>query len=74
MTNSSGKLMVRCFSVSADGYGAGPNQNLANPLGVGGTALHQWLFPTRAFQQMCGKDGGATGVDNDFAMRGFVGA
>jgi dihydrofolate reductase len=65
------KLRVHCFSVSLDGYGAGPHQNLDHPLGVGGTALHQWLFPTRTFQQMCGKDGGTTGIATDFAMRGF---
>jgi dihydrofolate reductase len=65
------KLRVQCFSVSLDGYGAGPNQNLDNPLGVGGTALHEWLFATCTFQQMCGKDGGTTGIGNDFAMRGF---
>jgi dihydrofolate reductase len=67
------KLRVHCFSVSLDGYGAGPNQNLDNPLGVGGIALPEWLFPTRTFKQMSGKDGGATGIDNDFAMRGFEG-
>ena len=67
------RLRVHCFSVSLDGYGAGPNQNLDNPLGVGGTALHAWLFPTRTFQRMCGKEGGTTGDDNDFAMRGFEG-
>jgi dihydrofolate reductase len=65
------KLRVNCFSLSLDGFGAGPNQDLANPLGVGGTALHQWFFPTRTFKQMIGQDGGTTGVDNDFAARGF---
>jgi dihydrofolate reductase len=65
------KLRVHGFSVSLDGYGAGPNQSLDHPLGIGGTALHGWLFATRRFQQMCGKDGGTTGIGNDFAMRGF---
>lgn len=65
------KLRVNCFSISIDGYGAGPNQTLDNPLGVGGGALHQWFFPTQSFQQMIGKDGGTTGTDNDFAVRGF---
>jgi dihydrofolate reductase len=62
------KLRVHCFSVSLDGFGAGPNQDLNNPLGVGGEDLHQWLFPTRAFQKMQGEgeDKGTTGVDNDF--------
>jgi len=65
------KLRVHCFSISLDGFGAGPNQDLNNPLGVGGEDLHQWLFPTRVFQKMQGKDEGTTGVDNDFAERGF---
>ncbi len=65
------KLRVHCFSISLDGYGAGPNQNLDNPLGVGGLALHQWAFATRTFQKMFGGEGGATGLDDDFAARGF---
>src|ERR1700704_6833882 len=65
------KLRVHCFSVSLDGYGAGPAQDLQNPLGVGGMALHEWVFPTRPFQRMLGKDGGETGIDDDFAVRGF---
>ena len=69
---SQSKLVVRCFSVSADGYGAGPQQDVNNPLGVGGTALHKWVFPTRTFQKVLfGKDGGTTGPDDDFAARGF---
>jgi dihydrofolate reductase len=69
---SQSKLVVRCFSVSADGYGAGPQQDVNNPLGVGGTALHEWVFPTRTFQKVLfGKDGGTTGPDDDFAARGF---
>jgi dihydrofolate reductase len=66
------KLRVRSFSLSLDGYGAGPHQDLANPLGVGGMALHQWVFATRTFQKIHGRDGGATGVDDDFAARGFT--
>jgi dihydrofolate reductase len=66
------KLRVRNFSISLDGYGAGPNQDLANPLGVEGRTLHQWLVATRTFQRMIGKEGGATGVDDDFAASGFV--
>jgi dihydrofolate reductase len=66
------KLVVRCFSVSADGYGAGPNQTLDNPMGAGGMALHEWVLPTRTFQKMLfGKDEGTTGPDDDFAARGF---
>ncbi len=67
------KLRVHCFGVSIDGFGAGPDQSLEHPLGVGGMALHEWFFPTRAFQRMQGNEGGTTGVDNDFADRGFAG-
>jgi dihydrofolate reductase len=66
------KLRVHSFSISLDGYGAGPHQDLANPLGVGGMALHEWVFGTRTFQQMLGGEGGTTGVDDDFAARGFA--
>jgi dihydrofolate reductase len=64
-------LRVHCFAISLDGYGAGPDQDLENPLGVGGVALHEWFFPTRTFQQMFGIGGGTTGIDDDFAARGF---
>src|SRR6202047_528689 len=66
------KLRVHSFSISLDGYGAGPDQDLNNPLGVGGMALHEWSFATHTFRQMFGNEGGATGVDDDFAARGFV--
>jgi dihydrofolate reductase len=65
------KLRVHGFTISVDGYGAGPNQDLDNPLGVGGLALHEWAFATRTFRQMFGSDGGTTGIDDDFAARGF---
>lgn len=65
------KLRVQSFSISIDGYGAGPDQSLANPLGVGGMALHDWAFTTRTFRQMFGDSGGEKGVDDDFAARGF---
>lgn len=60
------KLRVHNFSVSLDGYAAGPDQDRDNPLGRGGMALHQWIFTTRAFQRMNGQDGGHTGIDDDF--------
>jgi dihydrofolate reductase len=66
------KLRVCCFSLSLDGFGAGPNQDKENPLGVGGKSLHEWVFPTRTFQKMFGKEGGTTGLDDDFAARGFA--
>ena len=66
------KLRVSSFSVSMDGFGAGPAQSLEHPLGRGGEALHAWVFPTRTFQRMVfGKDGGTTGPDDDFAASGF---
>jgi dihydrofolate reductase len=65
------RLRVQSFSISLDGYGAGPDQSLQNPLGVGGEHLHEWFLPTRTFQNMRGKGDGETGVDDDFARRGF---
>ena len=65
------KLRVHAFSISLDGYGAGPSQDLANPLGVGGTELHKWAFATRTFRQMFGLDGGSTGIDDEIAACGF---
>jgi dihydrofolate reductase len=65
------KLRVNAFGLSLDGYGAGPDQDLANPMGVGGMALHQWVLGTRFFKTMLGQEGGETGVDNDFAVAGF---
>ena len=62
------KLRVESFSISVDGFGAGPNQNLENPLGVGGEELHQWFFPTKIFQQnVLGKSSGTSGVDNELS-------
>jgi dihydrofolate reductase len=67
------KLRVAAFSISADGYGAGPNQGLENPLGENGTDLHQWIFDTRTFHRMQGGEGGRAGVDDDFAARSMSG-
>jgi dihydrofolate reductase len=64
-------LRVHSFGLSLDGYGAGPDQDLQNPLGVGGLGLHEWIFATRTFRKMVEEDGGETGVDDDFAARGF---
>jgi dihydrofolate reductase len=66
------KLRVHCFSISLDGYGAGPNQDLDNPLGVGGPALHDWMIPTRSFQELEGNGVGESGADDDFVARGFA--
>jgi dihydrofolate reductase len=65
------KLRVHCFSLSIEGFGAGPHQDLANPLGIGGVALHEWVFKTATFQKMHGQGGGSSGIDDDFAARGF---
>jgi dihydrofolate reductase len=74
------KLRVAAFSVSIDGFGAGPGQDLANPMGIGGMALHQWVLGTKTFQKMhadfagplLGDQPGRGGPDDDFAARGFV--
>src|SRR5215217_6921499 len=67
------KVKVASFSVSLDGYGAGPDQSLEAPLGRGGEALHKWVFPTRTFQAVVfGRSGGSTGVDEEFAAAGFA--
>ena len=66
------KLRVESFSISLDGYGAGPNQDLQNPLGVGGMGLHDWSRPTKTFQELVlGGTGGETGIDDEIAARGF---
>jgi dihydrofolate reductase len=67
------KLRVRSFALSIDGFGAGPNQDLQNPLGVGGPEMFEWFFKTRAWQRMHGGDGGETGIDNDFAEKAMSG-
>ncbi|TLY93474.1 MAG: dihydrofolate reductase [Gammaproteobacteria bacterium] len=67
------KLRVQCFAISIDGYGAGPNQDLQNPLGVGGPELMEWFFQTRVWRRMHGHDDGETGVDNGIAEQGFAG-
>ena len=64
------RVRVESFTISLDGYGAGPDQSVDNPLGVGGEDLHDWIVSTRAWRQMHGKEGGASGIDDDFARRG----
>ena len=63
------KVRVSGFAISLDGYGAGPRQDLDNPLGVGGPDLFEWFFATRTWQRMHGKEGGSIGVDNEWAQR-----
>ena len=67
------KLRVESFTISIDGFGAGPNQNLENPLGVGGGDLHKWFIPTQTFQKtVLGRSEGTTGTNNDIASHGFT--
>jgi len=73
------KVRVNAFAIAIDGYGAGPDQDLENPMGVGGMALHQWVLGTKTFRKMAGDfagsligdEAGREGVDDDFAARGF---
>ena len=68
-----GSVRVSSYAVSIDGFGAGTDQSLQNPLGVGGEDLHEWFFPTATFQKMYGKGHGEAGVDEGFARRGMEG-
>ncbi|TIR28841.1 dihydrofolate reductase family protein [Mesorhizobium sp.] len=65
------KLRVNAFTLSIDGFGAGPDQDLSNPLGVGGEDLHKWMVGTRTFRQMVGKEGGTMDTDEAFTVRSF---
>jgi dihydrofolate reductase len=67
------RLLVSSFSISLDGYGAGPHQSMKEPLGVGGESLHDWLVSTRTFKHMIGQEGGEAGIDEDFAAKGMTG-
>jgi dihydrofolate reductase len=67
------KLLVRSFAVSIDGFGAGPDQDLQNPLGVNGPELMEWFFSTRVWRQMHGEPDGETGIDNEIAESGMAG-
>src|SRR5438046_7733234 len=67
------KVRVTGFSVSLDGFGAGPEQSLENPLGKRGQELHPWFIRTRSFQAMLGKSGGSAGVDDKYAHRSMDG-
>ncbi len=67
------KVIVSGFSLSVDGYGAGPDQSLEKPLGKRGEDLHGWMVGTAMFHEMLGKHGGSAGVDNDYAVRSMDG-
>ncbi len=65
------RIRINAFSISIDGFGAGKNQDLKNPLGIKGMELHTWIFATRTFQKMTGSEGGADGMDNKIIEKGF---
>jgi len=65
------KLKVRSFAISIDGYGAGLNQNIDNPIGERGVELMEWFFNTRVWREMHGQEEGETGIDNQVAQQGF---
>ena len=67
------KVRVAGFGISVDGFGAGPEQSLSDPLGKNGNALHPWLLGTRTFRTMFGQEGGTDGVDEDYAARSMAG-
>jgi dihydrofolate reductase len=65
------KVKVLNYTISLDGFGAGPGQSLEKPMGLGTEKLHQWMLPTKRFRKMMGKDDGTEGIDNDFVEKGF---
>jgi dihydrofolate reductase len=65
------RFRVNAFGISTDGFGAGAEQSLDNPMGVGGLAMHGWAFETKTFRAMHGAEGGSTGIDEEFAARSF---
>ena len=67
------RLRVHNISVSLDGFAAGPNQSIDNPLGEGGRRLHEWAFATKTFRTMFGEEGGSTDIDDSYAAAGDVG-
>jgi dihydrofolate reductase len=73
VTSTVSRVRVCSLAISIDGYSAGPDQDLQNPLGVGGPAIFEWFFKTRTFQRMYGDTDGETGVDDDFAAKGMSG-
>jgi len=66
------RLLVSGFTISLDGYGAGPRQTQTEPLGVGGEELHDWLVSTQTFRRMQGQEGGSTGIDEEFAAKSMA--
>ena len=69
-----GKVRVAGFSISIDGFGAGIEQSLQNPLGKRGPDMFQWFFGTRTFRAMQGASGGSEGTDEAYAGRSMAGS
>lgn len=67
------RVRVAALSLSLDGFVAGPGQDREHPLGVGGEAVHEWVFATRSWRERHGQEGGAGGPDDDFAVRAMAG-
>jgi len=67
------KVHVSSFGISLDGFSAGADQSIENPLGVNGTEMMEWFFPTKTFIEQHGGDGGETGIDDDFAAKSMTG-
>ena len=67
------KVVVQSFGVSLDGFAAGTDQNVENPLGISGPELMEWFFPTRTFIEQHGGEGGETGIDDGFAAESMTG-
>src|SRR5436189_75154 len=68
-----GKVHVSGFAISLDGFSAGPDQSIDHPLGVNGTDMMEWFFPTKTFIEQHGGEGGETGIDDDFAAKSMTG-
>ena len=67
------RVRVAGFALSVDGFGAGPDQSVDQPLGLRGAELMGWFFPTKTFRGMIGLEGGCNGIDESFAARGMEG-
>jgi len=68
-----GKVHVSAFGITLDGFSAGPDQSINDPLGVNGKDMMEWFFPTKTFIEQHGGEGGETGIDNDFAVKSMTG-
>ena len=67
------KVRVAGFSLSLDGFGAGVEQSIDQPMGKRGMELHQWFLGTRTFRAMTGQPGGSDDLDETYAARAMAG-